>query len=340
MRPFLSPFKTPSSPVLSSCTAGGRYRFRFVDGHWHAGLVVALHHMESRYPPAVASATAAAGPAAAAAAAAAAVPSGAAPRQTAPTAGAHTEAVVRFLHPTQHQMLGGVQLPASALQPDHGRAHDLTRLRPGDVVFAQLIRSDATAGGCSSTADEADAADGSQPDAEQLWEEVNILSFQHGGRSVEVAAAADPSRQASLAVDDVILTPWVESSGSEGDEESEEEEAYGELDEIEGGAAGGEQATRGAPEQQDSSWQQLPGNPATGIPPDSDAEPDPARLAHAEAARAEAADAVSMAAAAGRQTQTAIFTEWEVGNAGWRISQSCRTAAMLVPVRCMRQLRD
>lgn len=27
--------------------AGGRYRFRFTDGHWHAGLVVALQHMES-----------------------------------------------------------------------------------------------------------------------------------------------------------------------------------------------------------------------------------------------------------------------------------------------------
>lgn len=27
-----------------------------------------------------------------------------------------TEAVVRFLYPTQHGMLGGVQLPASALQ--------------------------------------------------------------------------------------------------------------------------------------------------------------------------------------------------------------------------------
>ena len=42
-------------------------------------------------------------------------------------AGAAAEAVVRFLHPTQRQMLGGVRLPAAALQPNAPAVHDLTR---------------------------------------------------------------------------------------------------------------------------------------------------------------------------------------------------------------------
>ena len=33
----------PALGWMGSHLAGGRYRFRFTDGHWHAGLVVALH---------------------------------------------------------------------------------------------------------------------------------------------------------------------------------------------------------------------------------------------------------------------------------------------------------
>ena len=73
--------------------AGGRYRFRFIDGHWHAGLVVALQHVDGPQQLNTGGSSSASGRAT--------------PRQ---------EAVVRFLHPTQCTMLGGVQLPASALQ--------------------------------------------------------------------------------------------------------------------------------------------------------------------------------------------------------------------------------
>jgi hypothetical protein len=72
--------------------SGGRYRFRFIDSHWHAGLVVALQHLGSLQGQETGSGAASAG---------------GTPRM---------EAVVRFLHPTQRSMLGGVQLPASALQ--------------------------------------------------------------------------------------------------------------------------------------------------------------------------------------------------------------------------------
>jgi hypothetical protein len=96
-------------------TAGGRYRFRFIDGHWHAGLVVALQHLGGLQEQETGSGGASAG-------------------------GAHRqEAVVRFLHPTQRSMLGGVQLPASALQVS-------TAVRGERVVAAALLRVHATPG--------------------------------------------------------------------------------------------------------------------------------------------------------------------------------------------------
>ena len=77
---------------LLSSSAGGRCRFRFIDGHWHAGLVVALQHVD-----------------------------GLQQLETGGSSGSgrgarRQEAVVRFLHPTQRSMLGGVQLPVTALQ--------------------------------------------------------------------------------------------------------------------------------------------------------------------------------------------------------------------------------
>jgi hypothetical protein len=315
-------------------SAGGRYRFRFIDGHWHAGLVVALQHVDSLQQ-----------------------------LETGAGGARRQEAVVRFLHPTQRSMLGGVQLPASALQvlgmlrtlltwaggvvaaavdalsdgahgskeqlcsatilirdshelpghpslpvpavnhstkghmaeqcchlpalagpapnadkvlkadvlvhlqPDHDRPHDVTRLAPGDTVYAHIGSGDGTSAPPGATGQT--AAGGHQnfdggTSSGQLWEDVTILSFQHGGHAAQVAATADAGRTATVAVDDLVLTPFADDpSGSDSGPASDGGgDSDGDADMRPGGG--------GASSRQHDEYQ-----PAPSIPHDGDAELDP-----------------------------------------------------------------
>lgn len=145
------------------------------------------------------------------------------------------------------------------LQPDHDRPHDVTQLAPGDTAFAQ-ISTDHSLG---PNADAEQHPTGSNT-SDQLWEEVTILSFQHGGHSARVGATADASRTATVAVDALVLTPFADDpSGSDSDAASDAAaDSDGDAD-MRPGAGG---ASRG----QHDEYQ-----PAPSIPHDGDAELDP-----------------------------------------------------------------
>ena len=104
------------------------------------------------------------------------------------------------------------------VQPDHDRPHDVTRLAPGHTVYAQISSGDhSPAAGADTGQHPAESHAGGQ-----LWEEVTILSFQHGGHAVRVAATAQPGRFATVAVDDLVLTPFADDpSGTDSDAASE-----------------------------------------------------------------------------------------------------------------------
>ena len=146
------------------------------------------------------------------------------------------------------------------LQPDHDRPHDVTQLAPGDTVYAQFSSGD------HSPAAEADTEQHPAEDSPggQLWEEVTILSFQHGGHIVQVAATADASRTTTVAVDDLVLTPFADDpSGSDSDAASD-----GGADSD--GDADMRPMGRGASSGHHDEYQ-----PAPAIPHDGDAELNP-----------------------------------------------------------------
>ena len=153
----------------------------------------------------------------------------------------------------------GAQSVLLRLQLDHDRPHDVTQLAPGDTAYAQLSVD-------HSSVPEAGAE---QPPigssiADQLWEEVTILCFQHGGHAVRVAAMADASRTATVAVDDLVLTPFADDpSGSDSDAASDgggDSDGDAPMRPVGGGASSGRH----------DEYQ-----PAPAIPHDGDAELDP-----------------------------------------------------------------
>lgn len=169
------------------------------------------------------------------------------------------------------QSQGPLQLLHLLLQPDHDRRHDLTRLAPGDTAYAQLEAAQLAASGAINDA-AATAATGLQPGSGeasgQLWEAVTILGFQHGGHTAAVAAVADSSRTATVAVDALILTPWShDPSGSDSDAASDDDAA---SDEEGFEVDGGRRLSRSGGCAQHEEYQ-----PAVAIPHDGDAELNP-----------------------------------------------------------------
>ena len=133
-----------------------------------------------------------------------------------------------------------------------------------------------------------------------------------------------------LQVDDLVLSPYADhndgasSSGSSSEGESSDNDGdppvlrrrHGSVGIPEaggGGGGGGSGAQRSEPPPH--CQRQQPDGAADGAPEQGDcSEPEahPARIEAAEQARAAAAEAVEAATAAGRQTDTVLFSAWEV----------------------------